>query len=586
MDVNTNRFTGKQVLSYTNNSPDTLDRVFYHLYYNAFQPGSMMDVRSRTIEDPDRRVGDRIFKLKDDEIGYQKIKSLKQGKKDLSYEVAGTILEVTLNKPILPGKTEVFTMEFEAQVPVQIRRTGRDNDEGVRYTMTQWYPKMAEYDYHGWHANPYIGREFHGIWGDFDVTIHIDEAYLVGGTGSLQNKDEIGRGYTDGSAAKKRTVGEKVEWNFVAKNVHDFAWAADPEFVHLTKQVPDGPMLHFIFQGDTLRENWEELTDYGVKMFQIVGERFGKYPYSDYSFIQGGDGGMEYPMATMITGWRSMRSLVGVSVHEAIHSWYQGMMATNESLYPWMDEGFTTFASAYTMSKLYDNEGVYAPYSGSYRGYFALQSSGKEEPLTTHADHYNTNFGYGVASYNKGAVFLSQLRYIIGEEAFWKGMKDYYNQWRFKHPNLTTFKRVMEKASNIELDWYIEYWVNSTKAIDYSIKSTQVHSGSTIVTLERTGLMPMPVDLVVKYSDGSEVNYHIPLRVMRGAKPAEKELYSRTEVQADWPWTYPLYSLTVNGEVGKDIESITIDPSMRMADIDRENNSFPLSEETTYKGGK
>ena len=187
MDVNTNRFTGEQELVYKNNSPDTLIKVFYHLYYNAFQPGSMMDARSRTIQDPDPRVKDRIFHLNEDEQGYQKVNSLTQNGQAVKYVMEGTILEVTLDKPILPGKTATFNMAFEAQVPKQIRRTGRDNHEGIRYSMTQWYPKMAEYDKDGWHSNPYIGREFHGVWGDFDVKITIDKTYILGGTGYVQN---------------------------------------------------------------------------------------------------------------------------------------------------------------------------------------------------------------------------------------------------------------------------------------------------------------------------------------------------------------------------------------------------------------
>ncbi len=163
LDVKTHKVAGTQKLTYYNNSKDTLRRVYYHLYFNAFQPGSMMDVRSRNIPDPDRRVGDRISKLKADEIGYQHVQSLKQDGKDLTYKIDGTILEVTLAKPILPGTKTVFDMKYESQVPLQVRRSGRNNKEGIAYSMTQWYPKMAEYDHQGWHAYPYVAREFHGV---------------------------------------------------------------------------------------------------------------------------------------------------------------------------------------------------------------------------------------------------------------------------------------------------------------------------------------------------------------------------------------------------------------------------------------
>ena len=157
-DVSNHQFTGTQKLNYYNNSPDTLGEVFYHLYFNAFQPNSMMDVRSRTILDPDPRVADRISKLSEEEIGYQRVIKLRMDGKPVDYEVVGTILEVDLPEPILPGSKVVFDMAFEAQVPLQIRRSGRDNKEGIDYSMTQWYPKMCEYDYQGWHANPYVGR--------------------------------------------------------------------------------------------------------------------------------------------------------------------------------------------------------------------------------------------------------------------------------------------------------------------------------------------------------------------------------------------------------------------------------------------
>ena len=201
MNVQTNQFTGKQSLEYSNNSLDTLTRVFYHLYFNAFQPNSMMDTRSRILgqtffgnrQDWDPRVKDRILNLKPDEIGYHKIISLKMNGRPQQFIMRETILEVKLDKPILPRSKVVFEMEFESQVPLQVRRSGRDNPgTKVRYSMSQWYPKICEYDYEGWHPTPYVAREFYGVWGDFDVTINIDKSYLLGGTGYLQNADQIG----------------------------------------------------------------------------------------------------------------------------------------------------------------------------------------------------------------------------------------------------------------------------------------------------------------------------------------------------------------------------------------------------------
>ncbi|ELR71487.1 Zn-dependent aminopeptidase [Fulvivirga imtechensis AK7] len=576
MDVNTHRFKGKQKLVYHNNSPDTLTKAYYHLYYNAFQPGSMMDVRSLNIEDPDRRVGDRISQLKDNEIGYQHINSLKQDGKNVSYRIDGTILEVTLNKPILPGAKTTFDMDFEAQVPLQIRRTGRDSDEGISYSMTQWYPKLSEYDYLGWHTNPYIGREFHGVWSDFDVKITIDPNYIIGGTGYLQNPQKTGYGYQkEGTEVNKSD--KPLTWHFKAPNVHDFAWAADPDYKHTTAQVPGGPTLHFLYQEtEGNRENWAKLPELMVKAIQFLNDNFGKYPYDQYTFIQGGDGGMEYPMATLITGNRNFNSLLGVAIHELLHSWYQGVLATNESLYPWMDEGFTSYASDVVIKHLLDPDSDRNPHAGSYQGYFFMANSGKEEPLTTHADMYHSNRSYGINSYSKGAVFLHQLSYVIGQETFMKGMKRYFNTWKFKHPTSIDFIRIMEKVSDIQLDWYLEKFVYTTDQIDYGIKTVIGSDDATYVTLERIGEMMMPVDLYVEYEDGSKEIHYIPLKIMRGAKEVENMDVQRITKEA-WPWTHPEYILKINNRASK-IKSIEIDPTDRMADIDRSNNSIVLSE--------
>ncbi len=573
MNVETNQFTGVQKIKYTNNSPDTLNKVFYHLYFNAFQPNSMMDVRSRTIMDPDRRVGSRINALKADEIGYQKVKSLKHNGKSIQFETVGTVLEVSLDKPIMPNSTATFNMEFEAQVPLQIRRTGRDNEEGIEYSMSQWYPKMAEYDYQGWHSNPYIGREFHGIWGDFDVKITIDENYVLGGTGYVQNPADVGHGYQDVNQKTMKPKKGKITWHFKAPQVIDFMWAADPDYKHVKAEVPNGPTLHFLYQpGAETSENWEQLPEYTIKAFEYANKTFGRYPYKQFSVIQGGDGGMEYPMSTLITGERSLPSLVGVTVHELFHSWYQGVLATNESLYEWMDEGFTSFASSETMNEIM-GEGQDDPQQGNMRGYLSLAKSQYEEPMSTHADHYNTNFAYGRAAYSKGAVFLIQLRYIVGEETFYKGMRRYFDTWKFKHPNPNDFIRVMEKQAGLELDWYIEYWVNSIKTLDYSVESILPDEVGSFITLKKVGQMPMPVEATVLFEDGSSEIYYIPLRIMRGEKTFENE---KVTVLADWPWVNESYTFKVNAG-GKKISEVIIDQKRQTADMERGNNTYDVA---------
>ncbi len=578
-DHKKHKFKGSQIITYTNNSPDVLDKLFYHLYFNAFQPGSMMDIRSGNIADADGRVGNRIGALNKDEIGYQKIKSLRVNGKKVKYEVVGTILEVDIRKVrIKPGETATLEMKFEAQVPLQIRRSGRNNKEGIDYSMSQWYPKLSEYDYQGWHANPYIAREFHGIWGDFDVTIKMDKQYIIGASGVLQNPEKIGKGYSDVVIPNKKN---KLEWNFIAENVHDFVWAADPDYEHIVHEAYDGTILHFLFQpNERTTENWQNLPKVMDSALKYINERFGKYPYPVYSFIQGGDGGMEYPMATLITGERSFGSLVGVSVHEWLHSWFQMILGTNESLYPWMDEGFTSFGSAETMNylrkqKLLIGDVLANPIAGSILG-FAANHAGSEldEPISTHADHFTTNRAYGIGSYTKGSIFLEQLQYIIGTSNFASGMLRFYDEWKFKHPNPNDFIRIMEKESGLELDWYKEYMINTIKYPEYGIDTIY---DKTLI-LRQNGEMPMPVEVILTTQKNKKEVYYIPIRLMRGEKPNQWPKDVDYNLMEDWPWTHPTYELKLNCKLDK-IKKVEINPSVNFIDLDRTNNIWPRGDE-------
>src|SRR5690606_1682065 len=247
-----------------------------------------------------------------------------------------------------------------------------------------------------------------------------------------------------------------------AKNVHDFAWAADKDYVHFTEQVPDGPLMHFFHKNDPeLAAVWKELPGYMSRTFAYMNEHFGEYAWPQYSFVQGGDGGMEYPMLTLITGKRRIGSLVGVSVHEMVHSWYYGMLASNEGRFPWMDEGFTQYAGSKVMAMLFDRPEF--PHASAYAGYFVLQGTEHHEPPSVHADHFTTNRGYGITAYNFGEMFVSQLAAVVGQEALDRSMLHFYEACKFKHPEPIDFERVIEKQSGIELDWYFDQWLNTTR---------------------------------------------------------------------------------------------------------------------------
>ena len=307
LDVTSNIIKGTEELIYTNNSPDTLRKVYFHMYWNAFAPNSAMDIRSRelgknylsvrrgapitsastllgvdNVQDWDKRVKDRILNLTPTEIGYQRINQILINGKVQKLVDHETILEVQLTQAIAPKTSIKMSLQFEAQVPVQIRRSGRDNAEGLRYSMSQWYPKLVEYDEQGWNTNPYIAREFYGVWGNYDVTIQLDKNYMVAATGVLQNPTSI----ANASGIKA--------WNFKGNNIHDFVWAADDQFKHLSKEVRKGLTLHVYYKQKTAVEDsaWANVLWAAEKALPYIEKKFGAYPYPQYSFIQGGDGGM------------------------------------------------------------------------------------------------------------------------------------------------------------------------------------------------------------------------------------------------------------------------------------------------------
>jgi hypothetical protein len=584
LDVKTHQMVGDQVLVYHNNSPDTLKNLYYHLYFNAFQPNSMMDVNSRQISDPDGRVRDRIYHLAEDEIGYQKINWLKQDGDDVSYFVSETVLVVKLNHPLLPGDSTTMSMHFESQVPLQIRRSGRDNLEGIAYSMAQWYPRIAGYDREGWATSPYVGREFHGTFGDFNVKITIDSSFTIGSTGYLQNPQQIGKGYEQPGSIVERPNSDKLTWHFFAPNVIDFTWGADDNYTHEIHQVPNGPTIHLLYIDRPQTRAWKQLGDYTVRAVQYLNDYIGPYAYEQFSVVQGADGGMEYPMMTLITGHRNLRSLVGVTVHELLHMWFQSTLATNESRYHYMDEGFTVYMSNLTMRHLFDesDNGLFAQYR-DYISYLSVVNDGLEEPMITHADRFNTNRAYSVASYRKGAILMEQLGYIIGDDALKRTIQRYYSEWKLRHPGPTEFRRVAEQESGLILDWYFDQMINTTHTIDYALTKARTTDGLQSFQLERKGKAIMPIDLHVEYEDGTFELFYIPQQLMLGTKPEESNIYGNTRrtILPAWRWTDAVYTFEIY-RPEKRIAKATIDPTYRLADVNRLNNSRPFPLEVTY----
>lgn len=576
IDIDAQNFTyqGNQTLTYTNNSPDELKVVYFHLYWNAFKPNSMMDQRVQSQgKNGDSRLQtngvSRLASIPKSEEGAQNIHWIRQNGKDLKFEIQETIMKVELNAPIQPNSSTTFTMEWDAVIPQQIRRAGRNNREGIDMSMTQWYPKIAEYDYDGWATFDYIGREFHAPFSDFEVNIKIDKQYVIGAGGTLENPLEV-KGY-DPNAHIKFDSQNKATWKWTAKNILDFAFAADRDYTVESFTILDGPKIYYVYQKSEKTKLWEESKPYVTKFFQLMNTTFGKYAYPSYSFIQGGDGGMEYGMCTLMLGeGRSLEGLVGLMVHEGGHSWNQQMLAYNESVRPWMDEGFTSYYDDLIMHQLFPpKEPVANPFVSSINSYIGFTKTGKEEPAVWLADHHDSGSAYSIASYMKGNLFLVQLGYIVGEQNLSLIMKEFFNQWKMKHPTERDFLHIAQKISGMDLKWFQHYWINTTKTIDYAIKNVKYDANSTTITLENKGGIPMPIDFSILTKDKKVVNYQIPMSMTHVWK--SKDIYGDFKTLDYWKWTQKEYTFTIPYNKSQ-ISALGIDFSQRLADVNQADN--------------
>ena len=582
MNVKNFQYKGVQKVTYINNSPDTLTTVFFHLYFNAFQPNSEMDANLQTLPDPDGRMAtnigtpqrpiyeSRIAKLNPDEIGYLRVKKLTQDGVPATISHESTILKVTLPTPILPHSRTVLGLDFEGQVPVMIRRAGRNSPDGVALSMAQWYPKMVAYDHKGWHTTEYLGREFYGVWGNFDVKITLDKTYLVGASGVLQNPNEIGFGYEDKGVKVPTTKAATKTWHFIAERVHDFTWAADPQYVHDKHQLADGKTIHFIYK--KYKDTWKQIQEPMLKVFDYYNQLIGKYPWPQYSFIQGGDGGMEYAMCTLMVGNEKYERLVGTAAHELAHAWFQHLLATDEAAYPWMDEGFTSYIEYLAEHQILKTKKTANPFDSAYKGYFGLVKSGFQEPTITHSDRFATNYAYSVTAYYKGLLFLTQLDYLMGNEALQKTLKRYYNEYAFKNPTPNDFIRIAEKVSGMQLQWFLNEFMETDHTADYAISKVEGKGNKTEVTLKRVGRLPLSIDLWVTDKADNIRYVYIPLRMTYAEKPNTYPAYPRTVLPA-WGWGNPTYTFTLDMPL-EDIKSIALDPENKSVDTDKENNSF------------
>lgn len=576
LQADRHHLVGTQRLVYYNNTPDTLRQVFYHLFYNAFNPHSMMAERNRHLPDPDPRVVPRIFNLGPDEVGYEHIQSLTQDGRPVPFKVNDTVMQVNLMEPILPGDSATFDLKWDEQVPLITRRGGRDSNEGIDFSMSQWYPKMAMYDHLGWHADPYIGREFYAPFGSFDVRITLPSVFVLGGTGVVMNPEEVGHGY--GTAATAVPMGDSLTWHFRAENVHDFAWVADPDYIHERFTDTDGHTFHLLYQPG-VATNWKQLREWVPEVIQFYGQHYGQYPWPQFTVAQAGDGGMEYPMITFITGQRSPGSLQGTMAHESGHMWFYGFVASNETDYAWMDEGFANYIS--TEALAYINTKKPASHARTLLSLVGTQHYDLFEPIDTPSDWFVTNTGYSTAAYAGGESLLEMLGYVISQPVRDQFLREYVRRFAFQHPYPADVEKVAEDVSGLQLDWFFDQILNQKWRIDYGIDEVSSHPSAnggwtTTIELERHTDTAFPVDLAVKLEDGSIRWLNVPLLVMEGHKPMPENGI----VAEPWPWTNPEHTITV--ELPSRPVAVYLDPLLETPEVNRLDNEAKLPKHIVF----
>ncbi|HEY7194886.1 MAG TPA: M1 family metallopeptidase [Gemmatimonadales bacterium] len=567
LDTATNILRGTGKIYYVNRSTETLDYVWVQLDQNLFAPGSV----SNTLNLPPLRfAGGVVFDFSGKGfVGGITIDRLAVGARSLTTKVFGTMMRVELPRPLAPNLSVTFDVAWHFPIPPY--GGGRMGRVGSRfYEMGQWYPRMAVYDdVHGWNTMPFLGAgEFYLEYGDFDVSLTVPAGFTVTATGMLANPSVV-RSAQQGSRvarafaapgqvvqvitreeavvnATRRVAGTKT-WRFTSSGVRDFAWAAGSG-LRWDASVWNGTLVQTFYHPDAAP--WEESNNmlrFAVRHFSGA---LGEYPWPQISAIEGLVEGMEYPMVIFCPSLQKREDQYWVLMHELGHQWFPMQVGSDERRYPWMDEGFNTFA---------DYDAAEAFFKGTAYGdtvrrellgaYAATALPGTEQPLITKPDEVRELYW---TAYQKPALMLTILRdAVLGRDEFDRAFKEYVRRWKFKHPQPVDFFRLMSNRTGRDLDWFWREWIYTTARLDQAIDSVRTGSDTTFLFLSNRGQMVLPVTLDLRYTDGSAETRVLPVEMWH--------LGSR--------FTYRLVGQ-------KRLNGATIDPRVVYPDIDRSNNSW------------
>ena len=492
---------------YTNNSATTLNEIYFHLWPNAYRDNSTAFNR----QNKEGNSFDFNFAPFEDR-GYIDSLSFTQDGIAIDFEVTEEpdIIRLLLNKPILSSESSTIETPFRVKIPDG--RFSRLGHTGQAYYITQWYPKPAVYDTNGWNTMPYFNQgEFYSEYGSFDVEISLPKNYIVGATGDLQEEDErnwlLSLANKNDSLSSLIRSGERKTISFKQDRIHDFAWFADKNFklLHDSVELPNSKRIVEVWAMYTPSnaENWKNISIEALKDAVYYYSLWnGDYPYRHCTAVDGtisAGGGMEYPNITIIGNSNDEKELERVIVHEVGHNWFYGILGSNERSFPWMDEGINSyyehryFDTKYPDENLSFNVGIPIDINDkklSDIAYFLGQSRNSEQPIQYHSDDYSS-LNYGSIVYEKASFALYYLAQYLGEEEFDKCMKNYYEEWKFKHPGPKDLEACFREVTDKEISWFFNEMIHQTSPIDHKLCRVKTKSG-TQVKIRNMGKYPTP----------------------------------------------------------------------------------------------
>ncbi len=507
------RLTGKETITYFNNSPDALKYLWVQLDQNVRERGTnSLKTRTTGIRDSlPAKIAAQGLGITDYDGGFKITSVTGAGGKTLPYTINKTMMRIDLAQPLKTGEQFVMNIEWYYNINDRMEIGGRGGHEyfpedgNYVYTIAQWFPRMAVYDdYEGWQNKQFLGRgEFALTFGDYKVKITVPEDHIVASTGSLQNPKQVlsktqlerfeqAKNSFDKpviivtqeeAEANEKTKSTKTKtWEYHADNVRDFAFATSRKFIWDAQAVKIGDktplaMSYYPKEGNPL---WEKESTLAVKnTLEVYSKYTIDYPYPVAISVHAASIGMEYPMICFNFGRpnkdgsysdRIKYRMIGVIIHEVGHNFFPMIINSDERQWTWMDEGLNTFVQYRTEQEAYDNFPSRRGPASNIVPYMRMDKN-QIRPIMTNSEQI-MQFGWN--AYAKPATALNILREtVMGPELFDKAFKEYAQRWAFKHPKPADFFRTLEDASAVDLDWFWKGWFYSVDNVDVGIEEVK-----------------------------------------------------------------------------------------------------------------